>query len=68
MAGSPDSDFTGIELGLEYTLKYILPQKECVPSVVWNDAHSVLELLERSCAWVMCYDHISLRFEINHLS
>lgn len=28
--------FRGIELGLEDTLKWILPRKECVPSFVWT--------------------------------
>lgn len=36
--------------------------------VCLDDAHSVLGLLERSCARLMCYDRISIRFEINGLS
>lgn len=33
--GQIPRDFRGIELGLELTLKCILPRQECVPSFVW---------------------------------
>lgn len=60
-------DFSGIKLGLVYTLKYILPRKGCA-LLCLDSAHNILGLLERSSAWVMCYNRISIRFEINGFS